>query len=322
VTLMTHDSFAATQSVIDDFQRQTRVTLSVLKGGDAGTMVNQAILTKDDPLGDVLYGVDNTFLSRALDAGIFVPYLSPSSSSVPAELKTDPQNRVTPIDYGDVCINYDRQAFGVGTPPPARIEDLTRAEYKSKLVVENPATSSPGLAFVLATIVRFGETGDYTWLDYWRDLRANDLLVVSDWNDAYYNQFSGGAGAGDRPLVVSYATSPAAEIYFAEEPLDVGDGPTANLDDGCFRQIEFAGVLAGASNSVGAQQWIDFMASPEFQSDMPLNMFVFPVNPAAAVPDLWLQVPSKATQPLTMDLAQIAANRDRWIGEWTDVVIH
>ena len=322
VTLVTHDSFAASDPVIHDFETQSGQTLKVLKGGDAGAMVNQAILTKNDPLGDALYGVDNTFLSRALDAGIFVPYVSPASASVAQEFKLDPQNMVTPIDFGDVCVVYDVKAAGGsgGAQPPPTIDELTSATYKSTLVVENPATSSPGLAFMLATIIRFGESGDYTWLDYWRDLRANDVLVVSDWNDAYYNEFSGGGSGGNRPFVVSYATDPAADVYFA------GGASTTpgvqKVDDGCFRQVEFAGVLAGAQNPAGAQAWVDYMASPEFQSDIPFNMFVFPVNPDAQVPSLFAKYAAQATDPLTMDPQTISANRDRWIQQWTDAVIH
>jgi thiamine transport system substrate-binding protein len=320
VTLVTHDSFAVTDSVLADFTTQTGVKVNVLKGGDAGTMVNQAILTKDNPLGDVLYGVDNTFLSRALGAGIFEPYVSPAAADIPADLKLDAQNRVTPVDYGDVCINYDVKAFGGGSAPTT-IDALTQPTYKGKLVVENPATSSPGLAFMLATIVKFGESGDRTWLDYWRNLKANDVVVDADWNTAYYSDFSVGAqDPSARPLVVSYATSPAAEVFFADP--QPAESPSANLDDGCFRQIEFVGVLAGAKNPGGAQAWVDFMASPEFQSDVPLNMFVFPANPTATIPELFTQVPSRATNSLTMDPATIAANRDRWIQEWTDTVLH
>jgi thiamine transport system substrate-binding protein len=308
--------------VIADFESQTGQKLNVLKGGDAGAMVNQAILTKSNPLGDALYGVDNTFLSRALDAGIFVPYVSPAEANFPAEFKLDPQNRVTPIDYGDVCVVYDLKAAGATGSGviPQTINDLTKPAYKGTLVVENPATSSPGLAFMLATIVRFGESGDYTWLDYWRDLRANDVRVVTDWNTAYYTEFSAGGGGGDRPFVVSYATDPAADVYFAGG--DEGTPGVQKVDDGCFRQIEFAAVLAGAKNAAGAQAWVDYMASVEFQSDIPLNMFVFPVNPDAQVPDLFARFAAQATDPLTMDPATIAANRDKWIQEWTDAVIH
>jgi thiamine transport system substrate-binding protein len=324
ITLVTHDSFAASDSVIGDFQRQTGVRLNVVKGGDAGAMVNQAILTKSNPLGDALYGVDTTFLSRALDAGIFVPYVSPASADVASEFKLDAQNRVTPIDYGDVCVVYDVRAVGgsASVAAPATINDLTKPEYHGSLVVENPATSSPGLAFMLATVARFGETGEYTWLDYWRDLRANDLLVSSDWNDAYYNEFSGAAdpGTNGRPFVVSYATDPASSMVGASDPN--GTPGVQFIDDGCMRQIEFAAVLAGAKNPAAAQAWIDFMASVEFQSDMPLNMYVLPVNPQAQLPGVFTQFTSHATAPLTLDPATIAANRDRWIQEWTDAVIH
>lgn len=319
VRLLTHDSFAISDETLAEFTRQTGLTVEVLRAGDAGTVVNQAILTRAAPLADVLYGVDNSFLSRALDEGIFEPYQPEAAADLPAELQLDAQGRVTAIDYGDVCVNYDKDAFADG-PPPATLQQLADPAHSSRLVVENPATSSPGLAFMLATIARFGESGDYTWLDYWADLRANDVLVVSDWNDAYYGQFSGGSGEGDRPLVVSYATSPAAEVVFADPPTDVA--PTGVIDDGCFRQVELAGVLTGATNPSGGQQLIDFMLSPDFQADIPLNMFVFPARPDVELPDAFAQHAVAIAQPLTLDPALIAANRERWLQEWTDVVLH
>ena len=320
LVLMTHDAFAISQPVLDAFEQQHGVTLQVLKNGDAGSMVNQAILTRAAPLADVLYGVDNTFLSRALDAGIFEPYTSGELGQVPAALDLDPQHRVTPIDYGDVCLDYDKSAYDASNPAPATLDDLTRPAYRGQLVVENPATSSPGLAFLLATVVRFGESGSYTWQDYWRDLRANDVMVTDDWNTAYYDNFSGGSGSGDRPIVVSYATDPAAEVYFASP--QPSQAPIAVITDGCFRQVEFAGVLAGTHQAALAQAFIDYMLSPNFQADIPLNMFVFPANQQAQPPQLFTDYAAHISQPIEMDPAQIAASRDRWIGEWTDVVLH
>jgi thiamine transport system substrate-binding protein len=321
VTLVTHDSFAASDPIIADFEVASGAQLDVLKGGDAGAVVNQAILTKSNPLGDVLYGIDNTFLSRALDEGIFEPYVPAAATDLPAELNLDPAgHRVTPIDYGDVCINYDKDAFAGSLGAPATIDRLTDAAYRDQLVVENPATSSPGLAFMLATIVRFGESGDYTWLDYWRDLRANGVLVVSGWEEAYYSSFSGGSGEGDRPLVVSYATSPAAEVYFADP--QPAEPPTGNIDDGCFRQIEFVGVLAGAEHPALARQLVDFMLSPEFQADIPLNMFVFPARNGVQLPAVFSANAAKVSAQLTLDPALIAANRERWLEQWTDAVLH
>jgi thiamine transport system substrate-binding protein len=336
---MTHDAFAMSDEVKAAFEQQNNVTLNILRSGDAGEMVNKAILAKDAPLADAMYGVDNTFLSRALDAGIFEPYQSPALADIPAEFQVDPQHRVSPVDFGDVCLNYDTAAFGADLGPPT-LALLIDPRYKNKAVVENPATSSPGLAFVLATVAIFGDTlahipataGPYPsplptpsffdWHSYWGYLRSNGVLVSNDWEDAYYNQFSGGAGEGDRPIVVSYATSPAAEVVGASPAPSTP--PTANIDDGCFRQIEFVGLLAGARPEAKplAQKWIDFMLSRQFQEDMPLNMYVLPVDPGAAIPDVFTQTGAQATHPIEMPYDQIGQIRDQVIQEWTNIVLH
>jgi len=314
--LLTHDSFAVTTpEILGVFESQNNAKVNILRAGDAGSMVNQAILTKDNPLADVLFGVDNTFLSRALDANIFEPYHAAGVDAVPAALRLDARERVTPIDYGDVCINYDKAAYGDANPPPQSLADLTQPAYRSQLVVEDPGTSSPGLAFMLATIARFGETGDYTWLDYWRDLRANDVTIVSGWNEAYESSFSGGSGAGDKPLVVSYATSPVAEVYYASP--QPAESPTGVVTDGCFRQVEFAGVLAGTKQPELAKKFVDYMLTTVFQSDIPLNMFVFPAVPTAPVPQLFTDHAAQVPEPVTMSPEQIGANRERWINEWS-----
>ena len=318
VVLMTHDSFAVSDGILESFEDQTGLTVEILKGGDAGSMVNQAILTKDAPLADVLYGVDNTFLSRALDEDIFEPFEPADTAVLPESLALDPQHRVTPIDYGDVCVNYDKDAL-IEVDRPQTLEDLANPAWDNQLVVENPATSSPGLAFMLATIARFGENDDYDWLDYWAELRANRVLVVAGWEEAYYTHFSGGAGEGDKPMVVSYATSPAAEVVFADPPID--EAPTGVLTDGCYRQIEFAGVLRGASNPTGAQQLVDFMLTPEFQRDIPLSMFVFPARPGLELPDAFVANSATVDDPLMLSPADIAAKREVWLQEWTDVVV-
>jgi thiamine transport system substrate-binding protein len=317
--LMTHDSFAVPDEVLAEFHAEHGVRVEILRAGDAGAMVNQAILTRDAPLAHVLFGVDNTFLSRALDAEIFEAYSSPLLEHVPPELNLDEAGRVTPIDYGDVCLNIDRDAFDGDLPPPVGLEDLVRPAYRGMLVVQNPATSSPGLAFLLATVARFGDEGDYTWRDYWRELRDNDVLVTAGWEDAYYGAFSGGAGEGDRPIVVSYATSPAAEVYFADPP--PAESPTLAIIDGCFRQVEFAGILAGAGGGEPARQLIDFMLSRSFQESIPLNMFVFPANAQAELPDVFVEHGQAAPEPITLDPFEIGEARERWIEEWTDVVL-
>ncbi|MCY4539812.1 MAG: thiamine ABC transporter substrate-binding protein [Chloroflexi bacterium] len=323
VVVVTHDSFAASETALQAFEAHTGLTVDILRAGDAGAMVNQSILSVNNPLGDVLYGIDNTFLSRALDAEIFVPYESPELQFVDESFVPEVDHLVTPIDYGDVCLNYDIAYFGDNELDlPSSLADLTLAEYRGLLVVENPATSSPGLAFLLATIAVFGAEGDYTFLDYWRDLRSNDVLVVDGWTEAYYGEFSApGRDTGTRPLVVSYASSPPAEVLFSENP---EDGPFTGAlvgDDMCFRQVEYAGVLVNAANPEGARLFVDFMLSPAFQEDLPLNMFVFPVREDILLPDIFAELATIPEQPAALDPAEIETNREDWIRAWSEVML-
>lgn len=319
LTVMTHDSFAVSDAVRTAFETQYNVKLQFLKAGDTGTALNKAILSKDNPLADVFYGVDNTFLSRALNEGIFEPYHSALLEKIPAEFKLDSTDNALPVDYGDVCLNYDREYFKQhGLQPPQNLADLLKPEYKSLLVVENPATSSPGLAFLLTTIGQFGPDG---YLDFWKGLVANDVKVVNDWETAYYTDFSGSSGKGPRPIVVSYDSSPAFEVIYAATPIE--EPPTAAIvsDGACFRQIEFVGILKGTKNRDLAEKWVDFMLSPQFQEDMPLQMFVFPVNPDAKLQEAFIKhlVLPKVTAQVSPE--EIAANREKWIQEWTDTVL-
>jgi thiamine transport system substrate-binding protein len=320
LTVMTHDSFAASQAVITAFEQANNVKLIFLKSGDAGVALNKAILTKDAPLADVFYGVDNTFLSRALVAGIYEPYASPLLAKIPASFQLDPSDRALPVDYGDICINYDIAYFSThNLPVPVSLEDLLKPEYKDLLVVENPATSSPGLGFLLSTIKHFSPQG---YLDYWASLRSNGVVVVDSWETAYYTNFSGSSGHGPQPLVVSYASSPAAEVVYATSPLT--SSPIASIlgPDTCFRQIEFVGILKGTQHIALAQKYADFMLDKLFQEDMPLQMYVYPVNSDASLPSEFIQYAQVPQQPVTLDPSVIAANRDQWIAAWTAAVLH
>lgn len=318
LTVMTHDSFSATEGIIREFEQANNVKITFLKSGDAGAALNKAILSKDAPLADVFYGVDNTFLSRALDAGIFDAYASPMSKNISGEFKLDLKNRALPVDYGDVCINYSKAFFAKnGLTVPASLDDLLKPEYNGMLVVENPATSSPGMAFLLATIQRYGDPG---YLDFWRALRANGVVVVDGWETAYYTNFSASSGAGPQPMVVSYASSPAAEVVFSPTPLD--DSPTGSINTPgtCFRQVEFVGILAGSKNRDLAEKFIDFMLDTPFQEGMPLSMFVYPVNGQAVMPDVFSRFAQPADQP-AINPFNLDTSRDTWIDAWTQAVL-
>jgi thiamine transport system substrate-binding protein len=321
VTLMTHDSFYLPDAVIEAFEAEHDADLEILPSGDAGSMVNQAILTADRPLADVIYGVDNTFLSRALAADLFDPYRPAALDAVSPGLDLDAEHRVTPIDYGDVCLNIDRSAFGEGgLPVPDRLEDLLDPALAGVLVVENPATSSPGLAFLLATVAYFGDDPETGWQAFWRALREGGVTVASGWEEAYYGDFSGGSGDGQLPMVVSYASSPVAEVVFGPDP-EADDSPTAALDVGCFRQVEFAGVLRGTDEPELARALIDHLLATETQAELPLAMYVYPARGDVALPEVFARHALVPSAPLSLDPETIDAGREAWISEWTDIVL-
>ena len=318
VVLVTHDSFVMSDELKRDFEEESGLTLKVLQAGDAGEVVAKALLTAGNPQGDVLFGVDNNLLSRALDGDLFESYESPGLETVDEQYVLDPEHRVTPIDHGEVCLNVDKAWFAEhDVAPPATLDDLVKPAYEKLLVVENPATSTPGLAFMLATIARFGD--GRTWEAYWRALRANGVLVVDGWEEAYNVRFSGSAGKGDRPIVVSYASSPPVEVVYAKPR--PADAPTAVVEATCFRQVELAGVLRGAPNEDGAKKLVDFMLAKRFQEAIPLSMFVFPVNRDAALPPVFEKYAAVPPSPLDLSPAEIGANREQWVDEWTRIVL-
>jgi len=313
--LVTHDSFDVSTEVLAAFTDATGVEVEVVPLGDAGSMLNRIILTRDDPEGDVVFGIDSTFLTRALEADILLPHRAEGLDHVDPALVPD-DDRVTPVDFGDVCVNVDLGWFAdAGLEVPATLADLAAPEYAGLLAVMNPATSSPGLAFLLGTIERLGEEEAFA---LWERLRANDVLVTDGWSEAYYGAFTY-TSDGDRPLVVSYASSPPAEVLFATEPLD--EAPTGVILATCSRQVEYAGVLAGTDRPDDARALVDFLLSPTFQADVPLTMFVFPARTDVALPEVFATHAVLPDVPLVMDPARIDAGRAGWIARFTNTML-
>jgi thiamine transport system substrate-binding protein len=262
--------------------------------------VTKAALTAGNPEGDVMWGVDNTYLAVAQQAKIF-------------------EGEPTKVDFGDVCVNYDIAALQqLGVDPPVTLTDLTDPRLAGRLVVPNPATSSPGLAFLLATIAEFGDDPTGGWRTYWQQLVANGVEVVDSWDIAYYERFSG-SGGGDKPLVVSYGSSPPAEVVFADPPRL--DAPTGVAAGTCMRQEEYAGVLRGTDHPQQAGQLVEFLRSARFQQELPLNLFVYPVDPSVPLPKVFTDFAVVPDTPITMPAEEIAANRERWLDEWTQLVL-
>ena len=316
VTLIAYDSFLTTEGIFDAFTKATGYEVEVVTGGDAGELLAKAAVTTGNPEGDVLWGVDNTLLGRAIESGVFEQYESPGLESIsPVAKALVPDHIATPVDTGDVCLNIDIAWFSErNLQPPTGLADLTRPEYAGLTVVPSALTSSTGLAFMLASIAEFGEG----WEQWWRELIANDALIVDGWTRAYTVEFSGSSGDGSYPIVVSYGTSPPAEVLCSDPPVDTP--ATAAISSGCFRQIEFAGILAGTDNRDGAEKLIDFLISETFQSDIALNMFVYPVNLNVELPELFEKYAVKPNSPLSLAPEEIADNRDAWLSTWLEIV--
>lgn len=311
VTVVTHDSFAVPDDVLAAFEEESGLDVTFVAPGDSGTLINQLILTKDAPLGDVVYGIDNTFASRGLDEGVFADYTSQAPAAADAaKYAIDGSQALTAIDFSDVCLNIDLAAFEGEVPAPQTLDDLLDPAYKGMVSVTNPATSSPGLAFLMATIAAKGDS----WPEYWAALSDNGLRVTASWSDTYYSDFSAPNYGGDYPIVLSYASSPPSEV------ID-GEPTTATLLDTCFRQVEYAGVLEGAQNPQGAQKVVDWMLSDAFQASVPENMYVYPVSSSVEVPAEWAQYAPLSADPWTLDPADIDAHRDEWIQTWTETVL-
>ena len=319
VTLVTHDSFTLPETRVEAFETETGLDLRLLSGGDAGAMVNRALLTSGRPIADALFGIDDALIAREGARDLFTPYAPAALDAVPDGLRFA-GDRLTPITVGYVTLNYDLAALAArDLSVPTALRDLTTPAYAGATVVTDPATSSPGLAFLLTTIAHFGEGGAYDWLDYWADLRDADVRVTSGWSDAYYTAFS--RYGGDRPVVLSYATSPAAEVMFAETPLDAAPTGSLHCDACAWRQIEAAGVLAGG-NEAAAARVIDFLLAPATQAAVPEAMFVYPARDDVPLPDAfeaYAPAPPEAAVA-SLDAARIEANQARWLEQWTQVV--
>ena len=315
LVLVTHDSFALSEGTLEQFTEQTGIPVQVQSAGDAGQLVNTLVLTKDSPLGDVVFGIDNTFATRAVENGVLADYASGDLTSAEDQyLLPEGQGReqLTPIDNGDVCVNVDHEWFAeAGIPEPTGLDDLIKPEYKDLFVTPAANSSSPGLAFLLATIAKYGDDG---WQDYWSALVANGTKVVAGWSDAYYVDFSGPSSEGDRPIVVSYASSPPFEV-----PEGATQAPTGALLDTCFRQTEYAGVIAGTKNEAGAQKLVDFLFSTAVQNDIPESMYVYPVNAKATLPESFTKFAAIADDPFVVSPADIDTHREEWLTEWAAI---
>ena len=303
VTIMTHDSFNVPEELVTAFEEESGYSVTTTSPGDAGAVLNQLILQQDNPTVDGVYGIDNYSAETLLAEDLLATHDVELGSAEEFTVASDTDGHLAPIDHGQVCVNMDNEWFDEqGLTPPETLADLTAPDYEGLFVTTDPTASSPGLAFLVATIADQDD-----WQSYWQDLLDNGTKVAGGWSDAYYSDFTA-AGEGDYPLVVSYSSSPSAE-----------EGRTSSILDTCTQQVEYAGVLADGANPDGARAFIEFLLSTEFQETLPEEMFMYPVDDSVELPEEWATYAELADNPITVDTAEVADNRDAWLTDWTEV---
>lgn len=309
VTVVTHDSWNVDEDVLAAFEAETGITVRFTEA--SGSLANQLILTKDAPLGDVAYGIERASITRAINEGVFDPYVPANLPDSARDYLPDDAGSAVPIDFGDVCVNADIAWFeDRDLEIPSTLDDLIDPAYEDLLVITHPGTSSSGLSFLIATVGAYGD--DY--LDFWTALKDNGVRVADGWSTAYYSDFSGSDGEGPYPLVLSYSSSPAYTV-----PEDAEESTTVNLNGTCFREVEYAGVLANAANPEAARVVVDWLLSDEFQEQIPDQMYMYPISDRVEVPS-WLNDFGPAS-PETFDVPaeEIEQNRETWIAEWVEL---
>jgi thiamine transport system substrate-binding protein len=311
--VLTHSSFAVPKPLLAQFEKDSGVKLRITKAGDAGEMLNKLILTKANPIADVVYGIDNALAPKALAADVLDAYAGPAATRTANAPLPAP---LVPVDYGYVTLNYDKAWFAKnGVALPKSLEDLAQPAYAKLLVVQNPATSSPGYAFFLATMGGFGEEKAFDW---WARLRANGLKVAKGWSEAYYTDFS--RNGGKYPLVVSYATSPAAELFYAKDKPTVPPTGSLSLPGAVFREVEGVALVKGGQERAAAEKFVEFMRSAAVQQQMQTEMWMYPAEAGVARADVMKHAP----EPTAFDTpteADIATKGAAWVARWTKVVL-
>lgn len=312
ITVVSHDSFSLPEEVLEKFEAETGYQVTIATSGDAGQVTNKVVLTKDAPMGDVLVGIDNTFASRALNEEVFIPH---GIEKLPAGaekfvLSQDKGELLAPFDSANVCLNIDTEWFKAAKiDPPVTLDDLAKPAYKDLTALSGAATSSPGMAFLLTTIAEYGDD----WPSYWEKLLDNGAKLTQGWSDAYYVDFTAGGGDGNRPIVLSYDSSPAFTVTD-------GKSTTAALLETCYQQVEYAGVLKGAENTEGAKAFVQFLLSDEVQVTLPEQMYVYPVSDSVELPADWASHTERPAKAYLVDADQIDENRDEWLRTWSDVI--
>lgn len=315
LVVYTYDSFASgpAQAIKDGFEAlYPDVEVVFLAPGSAGETLARVIaeLNAGGTDADVLVGISDTQLPRAIDHGVFMKLdrsLLPNLAKVPAHLDFDDTGHVVPFDHGYVTIIYDSRVLGEADLPQT-LEDLTDPRFRGKLIAMDPRTSSVGHAFLMWTIAEYGDPG---YLEFWERLLPSLLTITGGWSAAY-SQYE----AGEAPMMVSYSTDTAAGIYYAGSDHSRILTPKGQA----YQQIEAAGIVAGTDVPELAHRFLDYLLSEEVQSLIPTNNWMFPVNAQTPLPDFFAEYAVIPENPVRLDPRLIEENEQRWLREWARLI--
>ena len=311
--VLTHASFDVPKPLLDEFEKTAGVKLSIVKAGDAGEMLNKLILTRANPIADVVYGIDNALAGKALAAEVLAPYAGPAATAPSAASLPSP---LVPVDFGYVTLNADKVWFAKkGLALPTTLQDLTLPAYKNLLVVQHPATSSPGMAFLASTVAAMGDDAAFDW---WAQMRRNGVKVAKGWTEAYYTDFS--KNGGKRPLVISYASSPAAEVFYSKVKLSEAPTVSLALKGGVFQQVEGVALVKGGGQTEAAGKFIEFLRGTPVQQALQTTLWMLPATPGTPKADVLKHSP----EPTAFDnptADQMAQHSSAWVARWTKVVL-
>lgn len=314
VRLAVHDSFDLPKEILVEFEQKHDAKVSLIKMGDGHEMLNRLIITRSSaPLADAVFGIDNNTIAKAKEAGILAKK-QPESAKTVVKL-----SHALPVDYGFITLNYDKKWFAdKKIPLPKTLADLSKPAYKNLLVMPNPGTSTPGLAFLLANISGMGEEAAFKW---WADMRKNGVKITKGWSDAYNTEFT--LNGGSRPIMVGYASSPAAEVFYSEGKLTQPNMGNLFLKGGSYLQVEGAAVLNNAKEPELAAKLVQYLQGPSVQQNVFSYMWVYPaVKGTTAHPmTVHAQVPTKAQQTAQLSSQRVNARQKDWVNRWVRTVI-
>ncbi|MHA1198677.1 MAG: thiamine ABC transporter substrate-binding protein [Candidatus Heimdallarchaeaceae archaeon] len=309
---------------------------------DANSVLSKAILEKDDPTADVLIGLDNVMIHDAKEEGILQIYDSPTLVNISETLVTnlDPEKYLLPYDYGIIALWYDLNRINTSTNPELEyltLDDILEYDLDKQLIVEDPTLSSPGLGFLLWTIAIYGDPEinfegvlGQNWRDWWSEAKS-DLRIASSWGDAFSIYYT---PEEDRPMMVSYGTSPAYDVCHPDYGVGEGnpppsaavvshENPTALqiIMKNAWLQIEGIGLVNNAPHTVEAKKFIDWFLDQELQDNIPLNNWMYPANLHANIPTCFADnsiSPDSMTQLLNDILTpdMIEDNLNDWLKDW------